>query len=328
MPLATMSVTQIINNSEGVVMHIRKYLSIFLIGFVFAIAGCNSGSSSGVDDETDTDLDGITDNNDLDIDGDGINNNLDDDIDGDGILNPEDPDMDGDGVKDEDDKTPGGNEDPGEGAGGNLDRIGLSVAMRQYEACLNNASADGEAMSTCAIQRVELRSAIGREVGTKESTIDNSFDRFESYVSGSYSGEIRYNATSHPVEHPASYKRQVYVNANAENCVGMGGYTFVLAGGWSFNVTGDSNPLLTFDGGPYVSIYQDSLISKLCWGTGFAPRYVFDTQDNKKTYVMYIGSEIDNSVSATGVFTKDGMTTTLTLNNGTVTKTVDNESAE
>lgn len=75
-------------------MHIRKFLSIFLIGLVFAIAGCSSGgSSSGIGDQElapDTDGDGIINDNDLDIDGDGIPNKDDPDIDGDGTPNGED----------------------------------------------------------------------------------------------------------------------------------------------------------------------------------------------------------------------------------------------
>ena len=74
MLLATTSVTQIINNSERVVMHIRKYLSIFLIGFVFVVAGCSGGSSSSgsvadnLEREPDTDNDGIADTYDFDTD--------------------------------------------------------------------------------------------------------------------------------------------------------------------------------------------------------------------------------------------------------------------
>jgi surface protein len=76
-------------------MHIRKYLSIFLVGLVFAIAGCSGGSSSSggssdADLLPDTDGDGIVDQHDFDIDGDGIDNNIDDDIDGDGTLNKDD----------------------------------------------------------------------------------------------------------------------------------------------------------------------------------------------------------------------------------------------
>jgi len=76
-------------------MHIRKYLSIFLIGFAFVVAGCSGGSSSSggssdADLLPDTDGDGIVDQHDFDIDGDGIDNNIDDDIDGDGTLNKDD----------------------------------------------------------------------------------------------------------------------------------------------------------------------------------------------------------------------------------------------
>ena len=79
-------------------MHIRKYLSIFLIGFVFVIAGCSSGSSS-----SGLDRDPIE-----DIDGDGIADIVDPDIDGDGEPNGVDPDADGDGTPDAEDDTPGG----------------------------------------------------------------------------------------------------------------------------------------------------------------------------------------------------------------------------
>ena len=80
--------------------HIRKYLSIFLIGLVFAIAGCSSDSSSGISDEDrlpDTDNDGIVDKNDPDIDGDGILNKDDTDTDGDGTPDAIDPEPNGDG---------------------------------------------------------------------------------------------------------------------------------------------------------------------------------------------------------------------------------------
>ena len=77
-------------------MYIRKYLSIFLIGFVFVIAGCSSGgSSSGLDRGPIED-----------IDGDGIADIVDSDIDGDGIPNEQDPDDDNDGVEDSVDPTP------------------------------------------------------------------------------------------------------------------------------------------------------------------------------------------------------------------------------
>ena len=69
----------------GVVMHIRKYLSIFLIGSVFVIAGCSSGSSSS-----------------------GLDRDPIEDIDGDGIADIVDPDIDGDGTADAEDDTPGG----------------------------------------------------------------------------------------------------------------------------------------------------------------------------------------------------------------------------
>ena len=90
--------TKTINNSWGVVMHVRKYLSIFLIGLVFAIAGCSSDSTSGISEEDklpDTDNDGIVDKNDPDIDGDNI-------------LNKDDTDDDGDGTPDATDPTPNG----------------------------------------------------------------------------------------------------------------------------------------------------------------------------------------------------------------------------
>ena len=81
-------------------MHIRKYLSIFLIGLVFAIAGCSSDSTSGISDEDrlpDTDNDGIVDKHDPDIDGDGILNKDDADDDGDGTPDTTDPTPNGDG---------------------------------------------------------------------------------------------------------------------------------------------------------------------------------------------------------------------------------------
>ena len=91
-------------------MHIRKYLSIFLIGFVFVIAGCSGSSNSGVNKDPieDIDGDGIADIVDPDIDGDGIPNKDDPDIDGDGEPNGVDPDADGDGTADAEDDTPGG----------------------------------------------------------------------------------------------------------------------------------------------------------------------------------------------------------------------------
>ena len=81
---------------RGVGMHIRKFLSIFLIGLVFVIAGCSSGSSS-----SGLDRDPIE-----DIDGDGVADIVDPDMDGDGIPNAEDPDDDNDGVEDSVDPTP------------------------------------------------------------------------------------------------------------------------------------------------------------------------------------------------------------------------------
>ena len=92
-------------------MHIRKFLSIFLIGLVFAIAGCSSDSTSGISEEDklpDTDNDGIVNNHDGDIDGDGKPNQNDDDIDGDGVTNDQDGDDDGDGIADGGDSTPEG----------------------------------------------------------------------------------------------------------------------------------------------------------------------------------------------------------------------------
>jgi len=89
-------------------MHIRKYLSIFLISLVFAIAGCSSSTDSGIGDlekSLDTDGDGIANEHDGDMDGDGKPNGNDDDIDGDGILNKDDTDDDGDGTDDANDKT-------------------------------------------------------------------------------------------------------------------------------------------------------------------------------------------------------------------------------
>jgi len=80
-------------------MHVRKFLSIFLIGLVFAIAGCSGSSSSG----------GSSDNEQLpDSDGDGIVDPHDNDMDGDGIDNEDDTDDDGDGIPDATDPTPNG----------------------------------------------------------------------------------------------------------------------------------------------------------------------------------------------------------------------------
>jgi len=77
------------------VMHLKKYLSIFLIGIAFAVAGCSGDSNSGVNKEP---ID--------DIDGDGIADIVDPDMDGDGIPNEQDPDDDNDGVEDSIDPTP------------------------------------------------------------------------------------------------------------------------------------------------------------------------------------------------------------------------------
>ncbi len=79
-------------------MHLKKYLSIFLIGLAFAITGCSSGSSSG----------GLHRDPIQHIDGDGIADIVDPDIDGDGKTNGIDPDADGDGTPDAEDDTPGG----------------------------------------------------------------------------------------------------------------------------------------------------------------------------------------------------------------------------
>ncbi|MDB4827422.1 hypothetical protein OAI08_11155 [Gammaproteobacteria bacterium] len=80
-------------------MHLKKYLSIFLIAFAFAVAGCSSSDSSG----------GISDNDQApDTDGDGIINDNDLDIDGDGILNKDDTDIDGDGTPNAGDENPNG----------------------------------------------------------------------------------------------------------------------------------------------------------------------------------------------------------------------------
>ena len=76
-------------------MHLKKYLSIFLIGIAFAVAGCSGDSNSGVNKEP---ID--------DIDGDGIADIVDPDMDGDGIPNEQDPDDDNDGVEDSIDPTP------------------------------------------------------------------------------------------------------------------------------------------------------------------------------------------------------------------------------
>ena len=82
------------------VMHVKKYLSIFLIGLAFAITGCSSGSSSGGLDRDPID----------DIDGDGIADIVDPDVDGDGIPNEEDPDIDGDGIPNGEDPDPENND--------------------------------------------------------------------------------------------------------------------------------------------------------------------------------------------------------------------------
>ena len=79
-------------------MHIRKFLSIFLIGLVFAIAGCSSDSTSGISEE-----DRLPDS-----DGDGTVDKHEDDIDGDGIVNKDHTDDDGDGIPDATDPTPNG----------------------------------------------------------------------------------------------------------------------------------------------------------------------------------------------------------------------------
>jgi hypothetical protein len=382
--LATTSAIQIINNSWGVVMHIRKYLSIFLlIGFAFVVAGCSSGSSSGVDDETDTDLDGITDNNDLDIDGDGINNNLDPDIDGDGIPNEQDPDMDGDGVDDSTDNTPGGNTDPGVGGGTNKpdndkdgipdvddpdddndgipdvddptpcgpealpnacggvdtgqDEITLSKAMRAYEHCLSfPENASGETYPKCVNVRNNLEEETRKIVGTKQSTIDNSFNKFEKTLAGygttdALPGAIEYISLSNSVESPTSGTRQIYVNAYAKHCVGLVGYSLTLkhrgthrykieAGSYNGSFNADLLGFKRLAG--YVSIRDDSVISKLCWGSEFDPRFTFDEQRTR--YVMYLGSETSNSDTATAVFTKSKAPTfTLSLSGGKVDCTKD-----
>jgi hypothetical protein len=199
--------------------------------------------------------------------------------------------------------------------------VTLSTAMANYESCLNTSAA-----KDCSGQRAELKTAILRDVRTEASTIDNSFNRFESYVSGSYTGKIKHVSLSDPVASPGNGRREFYVKANGEHCVGMGGTTFTLNNGATYKVTGDSNPLLTFvkNGGGHVSIEEDSLISQMCWGRRFPPRYVFDTQDNNQTYVMYIGSETATNVTATGVFEDDsGKKTTLTLKNGATKKHIE-----
>ena len=130
-------------------MHVRKYLSIFLIGLVFAIAGCSSSTDSGIGDlekSLDTDGDGIANEHDGDIDGDGKPNENDDDIDGDGILNKDDTDDDGDGTDDANDKTAEG---PGDNSkskkncednGGTWDDVSNQCALRvanpEIEACI------------------------------------------------------------------------------------------------------------------------------------------------------------------------------------------------
>ena len=132
-------------------MHIRKYLSIFLIGLVFAIAGCNSHSTSGISDAErgpDTDGDGIVNEHDGDIDGDGKPNGNDDDIDGDGTLNKDDTDDDGDGTPDATDPTPEG---PGDNSqskkncednGGTWDDVSnqcnFQDANTKIDACINS----------------------------------------------------------------------------------------------------------------------------------------------------------------------------------------------
>jgi len=81
-------------------MHIRKYLSIFLISLLFAIAGCSPDSTSGISEEDrlpDTDNDNIVDKHDPDMDGDGTLNKDDTDTDGDGTSDATDPTPDGPG---------------------------------------------------------------------------------------------------------------------------------------------------------------------------------------------------------------------------------------
>ena len=120
-------------------MHVRKYLSIFLIGLVFAIAGCSSSTDSGIGDlekSLDTDGDGIVNEHDGDIDGDGIPNENDDDIDGDGIFNKDDTDDDADGTDDANDKTaegPGDNSQSKKNCadnGGTWDDVGNQCGFR------------------------------------------------------------------------------------------------------------------------------------------------------------------------------------------------------
>ena len=93
-------------------MHVRKFLSIFLVSLVFVIAGCGGGGSSsgigGDESAPDTDGDGIVNEHDGDIDGDGIPNQNDDDVDGDGVTNDQDGDDDNDGIADDNDSTPEG----------------------------------------------------------------------------------------------------------------------------------------------------------------------------------------------------------------------------
>jgi len=132
-------------------MHVRKFLSIFLIGLVFAIAGCNNHSTSGISDAErgpDIDGDGIVNEHDGDIDGDGIPNENDDDIDGDGILNKDDTDDDGDGTDDANDKTaegPGDNsqskkncEDNGGTWNDVSNQCDWIVANPKLEICINS----------------------------------------------------------------------------------------------------------------------------------------------------------------------------------------------
>ena len=79
-------------------MHIRKFLSIFLIGLVFAIAGCSPDSTSGISEE-----DRLPDS-----DGDGTVDPHDNDMNGNGTDNEDDPDIDGDDIPNADDSTPNG----------------------------------------------------------------------------------------------------------------------------------------------------------------------------------------------------------------------------
>jgi len=156
-------------------MHIRKFLSIFLIGLVFAIAGCSSDSTSGISDEDrlpDTDNDGIVDKNDPDIDGDGIVNKDDTDDDGDGTPDATDPTPNGDGDQA---PTPGlvctsaKIKPPRNGITGRLNTVSWELLPERCEATVSRtvvvtasadkastASTDGDGKATTESQNASL----------------------------------------------------------------------------------------------------------------------------------------------------------------------------